>query len=223
MTTRVLLLLTISLSAVDAYAHLVRLPTEAVQSLNWGTIFQPSHTVHLITHHWGHTFSVKLPRMPEPRTQTTFEIVCSQTGQVHSANTLNCTVASPIVRALGKFHRDSAIRLKRTIRHIHNLFPVDIRSQAHRTSRAWFGIVGRISKSLFGTATEKDMNVLQQAISKIQKQGANAINQFEIATHSFASMTKVTNARLSNLVELVIEISHFVSLLQTMHFNFSLL
>jgi hypothetical protein len=199
MTLRILLMV-LSLSAVrPATRHLQNLPKDAVQRLNWGANFQPSDRVHLVTHHWGHTLPIKLPALHD---RDISPVVHCSHGHWPVTAALNCTAARPIVIELDKFQRDSSARLNKIISHIYDLFPIRPRSQARRTARAWFGIVGQISKSLFGTATQKDVHVLHHAIARIQRQGVDAIDQFEKTTHAFASIMKLSNARLDNLAEL---------------------
>ena len=49
-------------------------------------------------------------------------------------------------------------------------------SQSLKGKRNWFGAIGKLSKTIFGTATEDDTNLLARHINKLKEETANVIH-----------------------------------------------
>jgi hypothetical protein len=116
---------------------------EPTVRLNWGAIFREVDTAHVLTTHWAHTLSIKLPTRPraipsrliacfQPPTpyRFPFQRVPNITSDAvfipHSANAqdpANCTVVQPLVAALHRLQKESGERLLKVVNQIHRLFP----------------------------------------------------------------------------------------------------
>jgi hypothetical protein len=198
MTILRVFLLLVFLSIVVSTRAPVCLPAEAAIRLNYGVIFHAYDTVHTVSSHWRHTILVRLPPLLPFE-----EIVPLDVDVTRSEDVSTRGLASPILKAMHRFQNESSQRLLRTLRHIHHLFPSDHQpTPARRVPRGWFNIIGSLSKSLFGTATENDVLQLQHVVQKVHQENVEIVDTFQKSVHTFASFMQTSNHRLDNLVDM---------------------
>ena len=125
-----------------------------IQRINYGIVFEKTHDIYLGQEHWLHTFQIPLPKklyLPE--------LYC---------NMPQCQTAGHIIKSLNLLRTQCMASVNSTVHHIHDLVPTTELPQERkfigrsRSKRGLFDFVGKISKSLFGTATSGDIEALKR-------------------------------------------------------------
>ena len=130
--------------------------TPLVVRPNVGVIFVPEQVPNMATLHWHHTVAIPLNISLYDVTNSS---ICS----------LNATGICPTLRAMHGLHSqmikgvsDHLMSTKNQIIHLMSL------PKYKRTKRGWLNIIGRGAKSMFGLATEKDVNIMNNHIAHLQ-------------------------------------------------------
>lgn len=167
--------------------------SEVVQRINYGVIFQEQSSLMLAQEYWLHTFHIPLP--------TRFHVnkvpFCnlSSTHQITS-----CLLLNNLANFIHGLHEQTLLNFNETIRSIHNMIPQTKITSNQRQSRSLLPFIGSLSKSIFGTATMDDVNILAGHINALNHKTerlAVALQQHGAHLSSFISLT---DNRMKNLV-----------------------
>ena len=159
--------------------------------LNYGIMFEKKGTVHFGKDEWTHTFQIKMPVK-----KSSFKLdKCNDKAICEDYNRL--------ISAINMIQKQNEFTLNETVNIIKSLVPL---TKTHtkitkgKSKRAILSFVGQLSKTLFGTATMDDVNILAQHINALTVRTiklTNAMSQHDKHESSFmASVDK----RISNLV-----------------------
>ena len=160
-----------------------------LQRLNYGIVFQERTNIIISNEHWLHTYEIIMPD----------HVNIPNIGTCHKDNS-TCALITHVLSNINMIRAETAIRLNNTIETIRTLIP-EARVQTSRSKRSLLPFIGDLSRSLFGTATINDVNMLAKhinALNKESRQIANALTQHE--THLSSFMVKA-NHRMDKLMQ----------------------
>jgi len=140
-----------------------------------------------ITGHWVHIFGLRLPDRP------VFERYGRQLNcsHVNGANVSHCMHVKPFLDKLQEFQTDMTNTLIDVLVSIEEL----MRHTSMAPSRHWIPFIGRILKTVSGTATEGDIAKVTKALKQLQAQQAHMSDQFVKTEHHLASAVKLSSQR----------------------------
>ena len=168
-----------------------------IQRINYGIVFEKTHDIYLGQEHWLHTFQIPLPKklyLPE--------LYC---------NMPQCQTAGHIIKSLNLLRTQCMASVNSTVHHIHDLVPTTELPQERkfigrsRSKRGLFDFVGKISKSLFGTATSGDIEALKRHMQVLNN---NNVKLAEAMANHF-SFGEFIFTRLHSHLYLTLKISSF--------------
>ena len=157
--------------------------------LNYGVKFQPEGGTEVATNYWYHTIEVKLPQMTKELD------ALDQCGEKEQ-------LVSESLRTMCKHGREilnsTLYVLKETQQKLRTLLP---KKGRRRRKRSLLPKVGHLSKSLFGTAVESDLEVLQDHIQYVSRRSQKSSKIFRQHLENFASFMSTTDRRFNMLAK----------------------
>ena len=124
---------------------------------NVGVILMPQEVPQTATLHWHHTFAIPL----------------SVTAGLNVTDPIHCSHFTPTCQSFITLQNSMYEAYNRMTNQLNStkneIVALMSHSQTDRNKRGWLNIIGKGAKSLFGVATEEDVNILKQHISKLQK------------------------------------------------------
>ncbi|XP_071099911.1 uncharacterized protein [Haliotis cracherodii] len=166
------------------------LGTSPVQRLNYGIVFKPTTQVHFATEYWVHTYEVKLPHVPSIPTMS----------GCHQGNG-TCAILHQIQMHLNVIKTRCVSLLNETRHQIIKLIPESKVPSSSRSKRAVLSFVGSLSKTLFGTATTDDVNLLAKHINALTKHDINLSNVLKQHSSHLSSFMKLVDNRFKNALK----------------------
>lgn len=170
--------------------------TTPKQRLNYGIIFEPSGELYLGQEYWLHTFEIPLPRklyLPSP-------LQC---------NVPICKYSGHVIKMLNALRTETMASLNSTVYQIHNLVPSSQLNERNqhltfsRSKRGLFDFIGKISKSLFGTATSDDIATIKRHMQVLNKNNAKVVKAMAQQEKHLSSFISTVNARFDNMMDAV--------------------
>ncbi len=172
------------------------LATDPVQRLNYGIVFKPSHQINFATEYWVHTYEVKLPVVPTiPHLNP-----CTVGNDT-------CTLTNQIQTHLNLIKTKCIFFINETNNQIIRLIPQATLSIPSRTKRGILNFVGSFAKTLFGTATVDDVNLLAKHINALTKHDISIVNTLKQHAQHLSSFMKLVDTRFHNALNAV-KINH---------------
>lgn len=176
------MLLVLSLCALVTPSPIEPTMDIIIQRINYGVIFKEESKLLLAKENWLHTFHVELPK----RFQLSKVPFCNVQNRVRESS---CTLLDNMVNFIHGLHEETLAHLNQTLLNIRTMIP-QTQILKKRQARALLPFIGSLSKSIFGTATMDDVNILAGHInalnSKTEKM-AKALEQHSAHLSSFIS------------------------------------
>ena len=122
------------------------------------------------------------------------------TRDKNNASRASCENLKPLFEALRMLHVGSLRHLRSIIDHIFELLP---ESYANRQQRGIFDLGGQILNSLFGVATDKQLNALRATAIHSYASNAKALNAWQQHADQLSSFMAVSNTCFDNLASVV--------------------
>ena len=166
--------------------------------LNYGVVFRQRHLLRLVTDTWTHVFISQLPEPPNinDRHAGLLQFNCSD---VHMTATA-CKSFQPLFNTLLALHEKSVQRVRSVIQHIYTILPENYNG---RQTRGLFDLGGQILNSLFGVATEQQVNALRDTARHTVTNNANAFHQWQKHADTMSSFMSVANQRFDNIANVI--------------------
>lgn len=166
-----------------------KLPNE-LQRLNYGVVFEPLNRIHLATESWTHTFALELPKDLNLVDLTG----CTQTPKT-------CKVVNEVLLEINQIRQETEVKINATIDSIYRLIPEKkLTMSRSRSRRSLLPFIGKLSKSLFGTATSEDVEMLAKHINALNKLSRTMAQNIEQHDNNLASYMHTMDDRISNIV-----------------------
>ena len=169
---------------------------------NYGTAFVHKGVVELSRSQWRHTFVVDLSTEPLPRHNLVHCMVPQKPINKSLPDTATGMgrICESVQAYTSRIH-DLRDRVQKEMDNIDLLLPtLNTQTNSGRQRRAILGFIGQISKSLFGTATESDVNTLTGHIANIQKMNLLNTDELHRIGSAFDSYMRTENARTANIL-----------------------
>ena len=180
---------------------------QSLSRLNYGVVFKDTADLHLANEHWVHTFELPIPH----------KIVLPAISRCHRDNE-TCIMVSHVIAQVNTIRAETSVRMDDTIDAIKRLIP-EAKAKMGRRRRSLLPFIGQLSKSIFGTATSEDVNMLARHINSITRKTNKILNSLEQHGNHLSSFMQTANNRMDNLLEGIktnkIEINYVHSLLTT--------
>lgn len=163
--------------------------TNILPRLNYGVIFQREATLTLSREYWLHTYEINLPE------HVNFPAIgtCQK-------NTNTCQIISHVLTQLNSIRIETDARLKNTLETVNKLVPHSSIVEKSRSKRSLLPFIGKFAKTLFGTATVNDVNVLAKHINALNKRTTNIADALVQHGQHMSSFMVQTNERMNNLL-----------------------
>ena len=174
-------------------------PDGIIERLNYGVILRPQQPLRLVTDEWIHVFVSQLPDK-----QTDKDVITGLTAfncsTIRNMSAASCESVLPLFNELLTLHKTSMRRVKTVIDHIYDILP---ESHITRRTRGLFDLGGKILRSLFGVATEDQVNAIKATARHTITENANAFHQWQKHAETMSSFMSVANHRLNNIATVV--------------------
>lgn len=183
-----------------------------IQRINYGVVFKEEPNIILAQEYWMNTLTIPLPkRFAIPKSEK-----C--TGAKQGCSTLN-----NLAQFVHNLHVQALTHYNETMKSIQVLLPsVDLNPvQRRRQTRSLLPFVGSMSKSLFGTATMDDVNILASHINMLTRHTNQMANLLVQHSDHLSSFMKLTDSRMNNLKNGIKNNANAISLLATKLANVS--
>lgn len=141
--------------------HFARATDEPILRLNYGVVFNPIGSVHFGQDMWYHTFQIKLPIK-----QNHNDIGKCKIGSFKE----KCQNFNEVISEINQIQRRTVYQLNETVKIINRIIPAKQQlnqKPSIKTKRAILGFIGSLSRTLFGTATIDDVNILAKHINAL--------------------------------------------------------
>ena len=150
--------------------------------------------------HWRHTFKLRLPTVPTTPHHLP-EVMCNIT------NPVLCNQLTANMGMLNKLHLQANSIVINKITNIQALVqtlkPAATYQHSRCGHRSVLPFIADLSKTLFGTATVKDIETLRIHINELIKEENSVVGNFQKHANVLRSFMSHTNARLGNAVDLI--------------------
>ena len=120
-----------------------------LQRLNYGVLFEAQSQIQMSKETWIHTFEVQLPEQLN---------MIRLSGCNQDIKT--CSVVNDVLLEVNQIRQETELFFNYTIETKENLVPERNNILKSRTKRSILPFIGDLSKSLFGTATVEDVQLL---------------------------------------------------------------
>lgn len=156
--------------------------------LSYGVVFEEESELLLAQEDWLHTFEISLP---------SDIIIIPITGCSHDKDT--CHIINQVLFQVNEIRMQTKHKLYNTLETIYRLIPEGKKTPKSRGKRSLFGFVGQLSRSIFGTATEDDVNLLAKHINALKRNTQNIVSSVQQHEEHLSSFIKASDERMSNL------------------------
>lgn len=129
---------------------------QLIQRVNYGILFELKGHLMFTTETWRHTFQITLPKAHDIAPMK----LCND-------STETCNVFNALLNHMSTLRVQTIERTTATIDKVDQLIPVTKTSHTGRTTRSLLPFVADLSKSIFGTATEHDVQILAQHMNQL--------------------------------------------------------
>ena len=170
--------------------------------LNYGLYFEPMGHFKPVSDYWKHTFEIILLKFTS---LGNYSASCSQFHEALKNSVEVCQIIHASAKQSEEIHKETGYNFQRTIRKVYDIIPeVDLSIVDSRSKRSLLPSIGQLSKSLFGTATEKDVQMLAGHVSEIIRQTNNLENSFKYQSKGLESFITIADKRISNAAKEII-------------------
>ena len=161
---------------------------ETIQRLNYGVAFQYRSALQLSNEYWLHTFKIPLPAM----------LQLPSIGTCHKDDD-TCMLIGHVLAQINTVRAETSTRLNDTLQTVYKLIPEAAQIKG-RGKRSLLPFLGQISRSIFGTATLDDINVLSRHINELSSRTVKISHAIEQHGAHMSSFMEKANKRMDNLM-----------------------
>ena len=157
--------------------------------MNYGIVLKEQSRIVLSNEYWLHTYELQTPE----------NIPIPSIGTCHKDES-TCLLISHILSNINTIRAETAIRLNNKIETIRKLIP-EARVTKSRSRRSLLPFIGGLSKSLFGTATTDDVNMLARHINALNKRTRDIATVLTQHENHLSSFIVKSNHRMDQLMQ----------------------
>ena len=163
---------------------------DTIQRLNYGVLFKPDSQLVLSQEYWTHTFHLNLPGRMKPTSMPR----CTQ-------NSSYCVTLNDIISVVHTIHVQTQSHVNEVVRSIKSLIPETEFSSNSKKARAFLPFIGSLSRSLFGTATIEDVQILASHVNALNSRTRNFAKTLQHSEERLSSFMTVVDKKTSNLLK----------------------
>lgn len=160
----------------------------SIGRLNYGVTFQKQPPLYMSREYWMHTFEIELP--------TNISITSIPMCEPPLPN---CDLFNSITSHVNIAKENTMSFMNTVLTEIFNMVPESNLEPQIRKTRAILSFVGSLSKTLFGTATIDDVNLLAAHINQLIKRDRKMSHVLEQHGSHISSFMKLANHRMQTL------------------------
>lgn len=166
--------------------------SQAINRWNYGVTYIPQGIISATNDYWQHTFELPLP-------PATFPHIKSPTC-VDTSN--DCSLVDSLLVQIQDIQRESRITLSSIRSQIISLVPyMSLPDSTSRSKRSLLPFIGQLSKSLFGTASMGDIQLLASKILALKQRQDGILSNAQQFSGHLASYVQSTNDRIDGITE----------------------
>lgn len=168
-----------------------------IQRINYGVLFENTNEIYLGQECWLHTFQIPLPKKLHLD-----ELYC---------NMPQCKTAGHIIKSLNLLRIQGMASVNSTVHYIHDLIPTTQLPPTQkyiglsRSKRGLFDFVGKISKSLFGTAMSDDIATLQRHMQTLNNNNIQLAKAMAHQDQHLSSFIDTVDKRFNNVMSAILK------------------
>lgn len=219
-------LMSMFLVTLVCFATSVHAQSDAnVARYNLGVNFRFRKSIDCVNHLWHHTFVIEIPERPFEVNASFFDdgyylsgpnlkLFCENFAPQNVTFKVNIVLLDSTTWGHCKDYLTAVQSLNKTFQHnykmirdayekMHDLLPVPYNSSGIK--RGLFNFLGNWANSLFGIATQGQIDALQKSFKNMAVVVDAEISGVHKTVSDFVTMSKQLNARMDNIVELVQE------------------
>ena len=173
----------------------IRGTEKIVHRVNYGVLFRHVAEVDNTEQKWPHTFEVQLPSVQN------INIMPAVCPSWIKNKTVLCHTLKDTLSELFTIKTETIRSVSRIMTKIEKVLPIVETSYSignGRVRRAPFSFIADLSKSLFGTATVKDVQILASHINEMNKRQRDITHMFQVHTDELSSFMTATDTRITN-------------------------
>ncbi|KAK3088640.1 hypothetical protein FSP39_021771 [Pinctada imbricata] len=169
-----------------------------LQRINYGVTFHKIADIYLGQEYWAHTFEIPLPR----------KVHIQERARCNLQEPI-CTKAKSVIMSLNKLKIQAIASVNQTVHEIHQLIPASVLPKQDtffgrsRSRRGLFDFIGKISKSLFGTATSSDINTLKRHMQALNRNNVKIAKAMATQEKHLSSFISSVDERFQNVMNAV--------------------
>ena len=177
--------------------------TDVVNRVNYGVVFTKETTVGAVYDYWTHTVQMQVPRIRKhQRTIVTCRDITNKTYQSQ------CMPLGMAYHSVDKTREIYVNSLNESLSQILEMMPKSETPKSQsRSKRTPLGFIGDLSKTLFGTASVKDVKLLASHIEALENKSGKTLDKMAEFTEHLSSFIKISANRYSEL-QTVIKDNH---------------
>jgi len=168
--------------------------TGVISRLNYGVVFRQQHPLRIITGEWTHVFVSQLP--DPPVVNNLVDLRRFNCSDVHNTSAATCMSFEPLLNTLLSLHQISVSRVRSVVSQLYASLP---ESYHNRPVRGLFDLGGQILHSLFGVATDQQIDAIRDTARQTLSSNADALRQWQKHANAMSSFMSVANERLDNI------------------------
>ena len=168
--------------------------------INYGVIFRERQPIRIVTDEWTHVFITELPKQHntiEPSPVSQHQLNCTELSGLSATS---CASVQPLIDTLSSLHKNFITRIRSTINHIYTILPASYNRRQHR---GLFDLGGQVLSSLFGVATQQQLQAIRSTAQKTMTDNANAFHQWQKHTDEMNSFMSLANQRFDNIAQVM--------------------
>ena len=172
-----------------------------IQRLNYGVFFIPKGHFNPVSDYWAHTVQIVLPQYPDLKY---YPQPCSK---VESTKEICDMLQSALIQS-EFIHNATGETCRKLVEKVQDLMPeVNLPDDDSRSKRSLLPFIGQLSKSIFGTATVRDVEILQSHISSVIQNSNKLESAFKYQSNKLSSFMSIVDNRITNAAK-EIQINH---------------
>jgi len=191
--------LTVFPAFADQQQHIT--PDNVIARLHYEVILRPQQPLRIVTEEWTHVFISKLPQRHPDRDRTAdlhthtypYTPNCSNIRKLRAES---CETFTSLFNTLMTLHKTMVERVNNVIAHIYDILP---ENHINRRTSGLFHFAGSVLHSLFGVATDQQVNAIQATAQRTITENAHAFHRWQ----KHAETMSVANQRLDNLANVI--------------------
>jgi hypothetical protein len=162
-----------------------------VRRHNYGVIFQANGVTYPNSGVWSHTFHITLPMVSTWPTVSDWCVIDSF-KQI-------CSEFPGLTTLVRNFTNNTQHQFRQSLHQVYDLLRNSpLPSDLSKRKRSLLPFIGRLSSSLFGTASEDDVRLVESHVQAISKSQSGLLSGFQRHTQLMSSFISLSQERMNN-------------------------